>query len=1246
MNCPECQTENPTGARFCMNCGTSLALTCPNCGTSLPAGARFCFNCGHNLAAGTQPAGTQPAGAQPDATSGQPARTPTSDSAPPDSRLHQFIPKELLARLESASGTFEGERRVVTMLFCDVKDSTAAAGQLDPEEWAEIINHAFEQMIRPVYQFEGTVARLMGDGLLAFFGAPIAHEDDPQRAVLAGLEIVEGMQQYRQEVAQRWQIDLDVRVGINTGLVVVGAIGSDLRMEYTAMGDAINLAARMEQAAQPGTVQVTEATHKLIAPLFDFEALEPVVVKGKPEPVRAYRVVGTKAEPGRLRGIAGLDAPLIGRGPEMETLQTAIQALQRGRGQVVSIMGEAGLGKSRLLAELHQRVTADPERLLQWFEGRSLSYEAATPYAPFVDLFAAVLELQAGLPGEEQYAQLKHRVSSCLAEGSQAAEGSQVAEGSEAIAPFIAVLLGISPTGKDLERVKYLEPPFLRAQIFANVYAFFEKLASIQPLVLVFDDVHWIDPTSLELLESLLPLADRAAVMIVAAFRPHRQEPAWRFHETAARDYAHRYSLVSLEPLVEAASRELVGSLLHIEDLPEKVRRLILEKAEGNPFFVEEMIRSLLDDGLVVRENHHWRATRDIENISMPDTLVGVITARLDRLDENARQVAQAAAVTGREFAYPILAGILDRPAALEPGLDSLQRRELIREKRSGPQQTYMFKHVLTQEAAYASILMSRRRELHRRAAESLQKHQPEQVAGIARHFLEARQPGRAIPYLIEAGSRAARAYSSAEAIDFYSRALENQNVIEDRQLLRRAYEGLGNVLTFANQIPQAVENYQAMLRLAENQSDMSMRVSALNKLASLHALYMGQFQEAEQYLAQAGRLAREHEEKSGIVEMAIIRCQMCTAQADFDGVIAYMEDVVQIGREPDEKEHLSMGLEHVSESLMFLTRFDEAWQKAQEGLEVAREIGDREHEAWFLTTTIPICLICKGDLDEAQRMAEEGVQIAGRIGALAPQMYGYWLLGEIARWRGEYEQALEFGRRSMEASLPLEEFMPFMTVQPLGALGSTYLEISGHFTDQVAKLHRHALRLLETPAGAMGGGTAWADLGFCTLAIGDLESTEATFQKGLNYPTMFMLIEKPRYLLGLALVALARGQLDHARQLAEEAMAYAEERNMHHLYPLLALETGRIRLARGELDEARNQFERAEQLALGLKMRPVIWQARSGAAQALAASGQTAAAQAKQQAAEAMLAEIAGMFQDEDLRASFLSNAQRKIRS
>ncbi|MDX1438108.1 MAG: adenylate/guanylate cyclase domain-containing protein, partial [Anaerolineales bacterium] len=323
--------------------------------------------------------------------------------------LTRFLPHELQAKLENAraGGEMVGERRVVTMLFCDIQDSTTLAEGLDPEIWTEAINGAFEFMIKPVYKYEGTVARLMGDSILAFFGAPIAHEDDPQRAILAGLEIIQGIGPYQEKAAADYGLKIDVRVGINTGPVVVGAVGSDLRMEYSAMGDAINLAARMEQTAAPNTVQVAHDTYRLVAPLFDFEDLGLLELKGKSKPVPAYRALGQKTDPGRLRGIEGLDAPLIGRQEEESRLRDSAEALRRGVGGLVFLFGEAGLGKSRLISELRLNLERANGSSITWYETASLSYEISQPYS----LIRRLVRRAAGISSSDPTGEIRTKLS-------------------------------------------------------------------------------------------------------------------------------------------------------------------------------------------------------------------------------------------------------------------------------------------------------------------------------------------------------------------------------------------------------------------------------------------------------------------------------------------------------------------------------------------------------------------------------------------------------------------------------------------------------------------------------------------------------------------------------------------------------------------------------------------------------------------------------------------------------------------
>ena len=1224
MNCPDCQEENPADAKFCMKCGAALSSSCPECGTELPAGAQFCYKCGHRMTA------------------------PEPQTEPVGAGLQQYIPQELLAKLESArSGGMAGERRVVTILFCDVKGSTEAAEGLDPEEWAEIINGAFEYLIAPVYRYEGTLARLMGDAILAFFGAPIAHEDDPQRAVLAGLDIVSSISSYREQVKERWGLDFDVRVGINTGLVVVGEVGSDLRVEYTALGDAVNLASRMEQTAEPGTVHISENTHKLIAPLFEFKDLDPIEVKGKSEPVRAYGVLGPKADPGRLRGIEGLDAPLIGREEEIKRLANTVDDLGQGRGAIVSVMGEAGLGKSRLIAELRaslvsngspspSRGESDEEMVeggrknVGWYEARSLSYESSTPYAPFIDLFIRSFAIRAESADAENYGVVKAKVAELLPDQA------------EGVAPFIATLLGLELEGDEAQRIKYLEPPQLRDGIFAAVCDFFTKLSEMGPIVLVFEDLHWIDPTSLDLIERLMELTDRVGLVIMALFRPWRGEPSWRYHEKAQRDYGHRYTSVLLEPLDEDYSRMLVGSLLHVEDLPEKVRALILAKAEGNPFFVEEVIRSLLDAKLVVRENSHWRATREIENIALPDTLAGVITARLDRLDEESKLIAQTASVIGREFGFKELADVHEAKTGLDEALADLQRRELILEKSRVPEHVYSFKHALTQETAYASLLLRVRRELHSRVGGCLERVDHERVNDIARHFLEAQEHARALPYLVEAGERSARSYSTTEAIGFYTQAVELVEKVEDLGLARRSFEGLGGALTFARDLEGAVENYSKMSYLAEAHDDRPMQVSALNKMGLVTALMQGQLPEGEKHLNDAEHLAKGCGDRAGLAEVHMIYCSIHTSAGDFDNAIERLSEAAQIGRDLGVDEPRLFGLTHIANTMIYMTRFEDAWKAVAEARQLAEKVGNKKYLSELMSLAIPLYHLRNGDLDAAWGSALEGMELAAQIGALANECFAAYMLGQISWLRGEYESAIDFSQRALGASRSAG--VTYLQATALCALGTAYLNISEELADRTDEFHAEAMQVLEQPLGSAFATVAWAELGFCFMTLGDMKKANDLFQKGLSIPTAGIHLARPQLLVGSAFVALARSQLDDAEKLVQEGRKLSEASGMKHYYPLIELADAQVSAAKGDMERALRGFTRSERLSLEMGMRPLVWQARAGAAGILSSSGRSSEAEVKTSEASAMVYEIAGLFEDEELRSAYLKSATGKL--
>ncbi len=955
MNCPNCQTTNPDEARFCMNCGVPLERRCPNCETTVPAEAKFCFNCGQQLS-------------EPAARAAEPSQRQAPGSTA-ISELQKYIPKDLLSKFESAraSGGMHGERRIVTILFCDIVGSTAAAVQMDPEDWTEIVNGAFEYLIAPVYRYEGMVGRLMGDAILAFFGAPIAHEDDPERAVLAGLDILEGIQVYNAAIKEKFGLSLDVRIGINTGSVVIGEVGSDLRVEYTAMGDAVNLAAHMEQTAQPGSVQISDHTYKLIAPLFQVRDIGKIEVKGHVQPVQSYQVIGRKQDPGRLRGIEGLETPLLGREADLETLQQVLLGLSQGKGHIVSLIGEAGLGKSRLVSELRRSPLPDGGEFkdLNWIEARSLSYEKSIPFEAFRGLLNDYFGPPASQSNEESYARLEREISKVMP--ARAAE----------ITPYIATVLGLPLKGSDAETINQLEPQQLQDSIFQAVRTFIQHLTRQKPLVLVFDDLHWADATSIQLLERVAQLTDQAGLVILALFRPDKREVSWKFHEFIDREFPHRYTTISLVPLSSTISRELVAKLVQEATLPEKVTDLILTKAEGNPFFIEEVIRSLVyaspNEGIQNPADH------SIQDINVPDTLAGVLTTRLDQLGEGPKRILQTAAVIGRQFRYDTLQAVTQLNGRLEETLIDLIRRGQIQEAGRVPQRVYTFHHVLAQEAAYGSLLRKDRRRIHLRIAEWWENQGPDQVYTIAQHFLAAESQKRALPYLVEAGERAARAYAIEEAFALYSQAVEIVEAGTGTPLVRKIYGGLGEVLNWMGRHSEAVEAFKAMLEAAEAAGDDTDRAAAWHGISEAQA-QRGDHREALESALQEEKIARQAN-----LPLPLAKALWMKAWSEF-----------------------------------MLGQIDQALELAQEVARLSDQIGDAGQKAHSLNL-LGVVYTTSGSYAEAAKHFEKALEIFRNLGNSRRAMPLLNNLGVIAESRGDYRTAILRYREALEIAQEID---------------------------------------------------------------------------------------------------------------------------------------------------------------------------------------------------------------------------------
>ncbi len=975
-------------------------------------------------------------------------------------------PGKVKAR-EAAS--LSGERRVVTILFCDVKGSTAMAEQLDPEEWAGIIQRALEYLTEPVRHHGGTVAQVMGDGILAFFGAPVAHEDDPRRAILAGLEILEGIQAYRAQLERGRGLDFNVRVGIHTGLVV-GGVGTEEQGEYTAIGDAVNLAARMEQTARPGTVQISAQTHRLIEHMFECEPLGEIQVKGKRKPVRTYQVKGLKEKPGPERGLEqqGLRSPLVGRESELVALKDCIERLFTGQGGIVGIIGEAGVGKSRLLAEVQREM---PSQRLDWLEGHTLSFGQTISYWPFQEILRGYAGINDQDGEDPAWDKLERKIIALYPENT--------AE----ILPYLASLMKLRVRGEYVERVKYLDGEALGKQIFLTSRRFFERLAATRPLVLVFEDLHWMDESSVGLLEHLLPLVERVPLLIVGLSRPNWDTPAAHLSEVIAKDLSTRYTQIQLAPLSQSDSAQLVHNLLEIEDLPVQVREMVVGKAEGNPFFLEEILRALIDLGAIRRDptSGRWWATTQIESLTVPDTIQGVILARVDRLEEEVKHVLRVAAVIGRSFLYRVLREIAESGQQLDEHLSELLHIELIQEKQRTPELEYLFNHALVQEATYESILLQKRRELHARvgkAMEMLFADRLEEFYGLlAHHFARAEAWEKAQFYLLKAGDQAGSIAADAEALNHYQQAMAayerafggrldplQQAVLSRKMgqaLVRRGEhskaiiylkDGLAHL---GYQLPSSRWGIRrAILRELVRQVGHRVLPGRYPKQAAsplgqpveeeallyIELLEIAVVGDPELLLMLALRLTN-FSEGNGYLPGVVMGASALGAAADFIPIFAlagrYHHYSVALADQIPHRQAVGLAYQILTLHEFYLGEWAAALEHGRRSTEAHHHTGGLH--GWGWATYLMACIeIYRGNLPQAQKFGQDLIQF-GRDGAdLLVLCLGHDVLGFVSQRIGELDAAISHQQKAIE----LAEAIPdILTRIGAGAkLGQSYL--------------------------------------------------------------------------------------------------------------------------------------------------------------------------------------------------------------
>jgi class 3 adenylate cyclase/predicted ATPase len=960
MKCPRCQHENPPQAKFCLECGTALALKCSVCGTELPAGAKFCLECGQSV------------GAQP--------LTGTRFISP-----EIYTPKHLAEKILTSKSALEGERKQVTVLFADMKGSMELLADRDPEEARKILDPILEHMMEAVHRYEGTVNQVMGDGIMALFGAPVAHEDHAVRGCYAALRMQESVKKYAEGVQKTEGIPIQIRVGLYSGEVVVRSIGSDLKMDYTAVGQTTHLAARMEQMAMPGSILMTADTLALTEGYVQVKPLGPVNVKGLNEPVEVYEVMGAGPVRSRLQAAAarGLTR-FVGRSAEFETLCQALERAGAGHGQVVALVGEPGVGKSRLFWEFtHSRRTVD------WLilESGSVSYGKATPYLPLIDLLKAYFKIT----NRDDQREIREKVTGKLLTLDKALE------------PSLPAFLTLLDVAVEDEQWQNLDPPQRRQRTLEAVKRLLLRESQVQPLLVVIEDLHWIDSETQALLDSLIESLPTARLLLLINYRPEYQ------HGWGGKTY---YTQLRIDPLPSESAEELLEALLGSASSLASLKQLLISRTEGNPFFLEESIRTLVETKFLAGERGNYRLEKTLESTQVPATVQTVLAARIDRLPPDEKRLLQSAAVIGKDVGLVLLQAIADQSEEeISRGLFRLQAAEFLYETSLFPEVEYTFKHALTHEVAYGSVLQDRRRVLHGRIVESIERLYPdrlvEQFELLGHHASRAELWGKAVTYLHDAGRKATARSAYKEAASYFAQALDAlKRLPESRQTLEQAINirvDLGPILIAMKGYiaPEVEQVYEEAREMCGRFGDTPQLFPVLFGLARIHDV-RGELKIGSDLGKQLLSLAERAREPALLLEahhelwanMSMLG-ELISARTHLDqGFVLYDSEkhrhhaFLYGGHDPG-----VCCRYHAAHVLWLLGYPDQALRKSQESLALARELSHASSTATALSFAVWLDQH-RGESDVMRAHVDETITIATEQGFSRWLPYGNFLQG------------------------------------------------------------------------------------------------------------------------------------------------------------------------------------------------------------------------------------------------------------
>ncbi len=968
MNCPECRTKNSADADFCENCGSRLEVACTSCGRANHLRAKFCKKCGQRLP-------------EPEAADLPAARKFAS--------LDAYTPKHLAEKILTSKAALEGERKLVTVLFADMKGSMELLADRDPEEARKILDPVLEDMMEAVHRYEGTVNQVMGDGIMALFGAPLAHEDHAVRACYAALRMQESVK--RSDGVRRTEgIPVQIRVGLNSGEVVVRSIGSDLKMDYTAVGQTAHLAARMEQLATPGSILITAETLRLVEGYVEVKPLRPVSVKGLSEPVEAYEVAGAGLVRSRMEAAAahGLSR-FVGRDAEIRALQQALEKAGAGHGQIVAVVGEPGVGKSRLFWEFtHSRRTAD------WLilASGAVSYGKATPYLPIIDLLKTYFKIQE----RDNPREAREKVT-----------GKLLTLDDESLKQNLSSFLALLDMPLEDSGWEELDPPQRRQRTLDAVKRLLLQESRAQPLALVLEDLQWIDSETQSFLDSLVESLPAARLLLLVNYRPEYQ------HGWGSKTY---YSQLRVDPLALTNAGELLQALLGDDAKLQPVKQLLFERTEGNPFFLEESVRTLVETKFLIGERASYWLARTLERTQLPATVQAVLAARIDRLPSEEKRLLQSAAVIGKDVPFPLLQAITDQPEQeLRRGLTKLQAAEFLYETNLFPDPEYTFKHALTHEVAYGGLLQERRRALHVRIVETIEnlfsERITEQLERLAHHALQGEMWQKAVEYLHQAGKKAIARSANPQSITYLEQALLALNHLpENRQTIKKALDirvDLGPALIATNgfSAPEVKENYTRARVLCDQFGETPQLFPVLWGLARMHDI-QGELRVGAELGGQLLKLAQKVQDPALLLEAHHELWANLSALGELTTARLHVEQGFPLYDPQKHRQHAFLygGHDpgvccafHAADLLWQLGYPDQALRKSRDSVIMARELAHSSTLSFALSFAAWFHQF-RGDRQAVKAHVEENIALAteqGFGGRVHTEFLRGWLLAE-----------------------------------------------------------------------------------------------------------------------------------------------------------------------------------------------------------------------------------------------------------